>query len=174
MTPYLRGSPAVLVLFLSVPAVFWAQTKTQRPDDKSPRAADGAGGTMVKKPPLTPNDDIAKLTVHKQSAPAAMRVAKSKEDPVVQVDKATVEIAALRQEIKDKQRKLELLMKMFVADEQPFIRNPSGQSGDDDLQMKRRYEQEELRQATVEIGQLKARLEMLVKVVEEKAESTTR
>ena len=94
--------------------------------------------------------------------------------PVADGDKAHVEIVAVRQEIKDKQRKLELLMKMFVTDEQTFIRNPSGQSGDDDLAMKRRYEQEELRKQAAEIGQLRARLDVLTKAVEEKAMAATR
>jgi len=157
-----------------MPELFWAQSKSQRPDDTSAREADGAGGTLIKKSPVTTDDDIAKLTVRKPNKPAPMLVAKSMDAPMIDPDKAEAEIAALRKEIKDKQRKLELLMKMFVTDEQPFIRNPSGQSGEDDLQMKRRYEQEELRQQAAEIGRLRARLDALAKTAETKAVATTR
>jgi hypothetical protein len=174
MNTYLRVCFTGLVLLLSVPTVFRAQSKTPRPDDTSTRAADGAGGTWIKKAPVTTDDDIAKLTVRKNSKPEEVLVAKRVEAPVVDRDKAQAEIVAVRQELKDKQRKLELLMKMFVTDEQTFIRNPSGQYGDDDLSMKRRYEQEELRKQAAEIGQLRARLDALTKIVEEKATTATR
>jgi hypothetical protein len=173
MKPFLRGISPVLAVVLCVPVVARAQSNSQRPDDTSTRAADGAGGTMVKKPPVTTDDDIAKLTVRKPSEPAPLLVAKRVEAPVGDPEKAKAEMVALRQEIKQRQRKLELLMKMFVTDEQAFIRNPSGQTGDDDLQMKRRYEQEELRQEAAVIGQLRTRLEVLTKVVEEKTVATT-
>ena len=181
MKPYLRVLPLILVVFLCAPQMFWAQTKTRRPDDTSKRAADGAGGTMVKKAPVTTDDDIAKLTVRKQIKPEETLLARS--NPTTKADafsiandpeKANAELAALRQELKDKQRNLELLMKMFVTDEQAFIRNPSGQGGEDDAQMKRRFEQEELRQEAAKIGELRARLESLTKAVEANAKPATR
>lgn len=181
MKPYLRAFPVILVVHLCTPELFLAQTKTQRPDDTSKRAADGAGGTMVKKAPVVTDDGITKLTVGKQNKPEETRLAKSNattktddfsiaNDP----EKANAELAALRQELKDRQRKLELLMKMFVIDEQTFIRNPSGQSDEDDAQMKRRFEQEELRQEAAKIGQLHDRLESLTKAVEASAKPATR
>ena len=181
MKPYLRAFPLILAVLLCAPEVFWAQSKTQRPDDTSKRAADGAGGTMVKKAPVVTDDDIAKLTVLKQNKPEETLLAKN--NAITKTDafslakdpaKANAELAALRQEVKDKQRNLELLMKMFVTDEQTFIRNPSGQSGEDDAQMKRRFEQEELRQEAAKIGQLRDRLESLTKAVEASAKPATR
>ena len=179
MKPYLRALPMIFLLLLCVPEFFWAQSKTPRPDDTSARAADGAGGTMVKKSPEMTDDDIVKLTVRKQNKPAGTLVAKStapeinlyvRENP----EKANTELATLRQELKDRQQKLELLMKMFVTDEQAFIRNPSGQNPEEEAQRKRRYEQEELRQQTSEIGRVRVRIEALANAVEENARVTTR
>ena len=181
MKPYLRAFPVILVVFLCAPELFLAQTNTMRPDHTSKRAADGAGGTMVKKTPVATDDDIAKLTVRKQSNPEETLLAKNNtttktealsiaDDP----EKATAQLAALRQELKDKQRNLELLMKMFVTDEQAFIRNPSGQSGEDEAQMKRRFEQEELRQEAAKIRELRDRLESLTNAVEAAAKPATR
>lgn len=174
MTHYLRVFLTILVATLCVPTAFWAQSKTPRPGDTSVREADGGGGTLIPKAPVTTDDDIAKLTAKKTSKPEATLVAKRVESPAVDRDKAQVELVALRQEIQEKQRKLELLMKMFVADEQTFIRNPGGESGDDDLAMKRRYEQAELRKQAVEIGQLRERLDVLTKLAGEKAVAATR
>lgn len=174
MKPYLRAFAIILVVLFCVPEISWAQSKTPRPDDTSVRAADGAGGTMVKKAPVTTDDDIAKLTVRKQNKSTETLVANASvgetsfsipADP----EKANAELAALRLELKDKQRKLELLMKMFVTDEQAFIRDPSGQRGEDEAKMKLRYEQEELRQQTAEIGRLRAQMEALTESLEENA-----
>ena len=181
MKPYLRAFAIIPVLLLCVAEVFWAQSRTQRPDDTSKRAADGAGGTMVKKAPVVTDDDIAKLTVRKRSAAPETLVAKSNVGAGVDVfsaaadpEKAQAELAALRQQLKDKQKQLELLMNMFVTDEQMFIRNPNGQSGEDDAQMKRRFEQEELRQEAAEIAKLRTRVESMTKALEEKATPATR
>ena len=179
MKSYLRAFPIIFVLLLCAPGFSWGQSKTPRPDDTSLRAADGAGGTMVKKAPVTTDDDIAKLTVRKQNKPVETLVAKSAGPDmnfsvVADPEKAKEELASLRLELKDKQRKLELLMKMFVTDEQAFIRNPSGQNGEDEAQMKRRYEQEELRKQTAEIGRLRAQMEVLTKAVEETEGAATR
>lgn len=174
MKTYLRAFSLILVVSLGVPSVFRAQSKTQRPDDTSTRAADGAGGTAIKKVPETTDDDIAKLTVRKQANPEATLMAKRVEAPAIDPEKAQTELIAVRQTLKEEQRKLELLMKMFVADEQVFLRNPNGEYGDDDLAMKRRYEQEEMRKQAAEIGQLRARMDALTKVVGAKAVAANR
>lgn len=179
MKPYLRAFAIIIVVLFCAHGISRAQSKTPRPDDTSVRAADGAGGTMVKKAPVTTDDDIAKLTVRTQNKPAETLVARNAA-PEIQPsvgenpEKANAELAALRQELKDRQRKLELLMKMFVTDEQAFIRNPGGQSGEDEPQMKRRYEQGELRQQAAEIGRVRARMEGLSKALEESAAATRR
>ncbi len=168
MKPYLRAFPVILALLLCTPELFWAQTKKHRPVAKPTLAAEGAGGTVAKKDPGTTEDDIAKLSAGKSSKQEHTLVAKTTEAPTANPEKARVEIMRLRQELKDRQRRLELLMTMFITDEQKFIRDPTKDFDEnDDLQLKCRYEQEELKRETAEIGQLKSRLEMLTKMVEE-------
>ena len=145
MKPYLRAFLMVLTVFLCLPGVFWAQTKKHKQLPSPPLTADGAGGTPAKKAPVATDDDIAKLTVRKSGTVEETLVAKSAEPLVADPEKAKAEIVTLRQEINDKQRRVEWLMSLFVLEEQRFIRNPSGEFEDDDLQQKRRDEQEELK-----------------------------
>lgn len=175
MTFSLRACAVTFLGLLSVSEAYPAQTKDRRPDDKSLRAADGGGGTMVKKAPVAANEDLGQLVVRRENARAGSAGGKdtvTTATSLAAVDTETlkVELARLRQEIKDKQRKVELLMHMFVTDEQVFVRDPTREYGETDEEMKRRYEQEELRRQTAELGRMRARLESLTKSVEESAE----
>jgi hypothetical protein len=79
------------------------------------------------------------------------------------------EIASLRQEIKNKQKRLELLMHMFVADERPFLIDPSSTTADQDAVAKRRFEQDELHKKSAEIAELRAKLEELTASLQQSA-----
>src|SRR5208337_4611486 len=84
--------------------------------------------------------------------PAARESAADSQDP----ERRKAEIAAL-----EKQMKIQLLMRMFVLDEQAFLKDPSGQSEEEEARAKRRFEQEELLQQGKEIARLRARLEQI-------------
>lgn len=68
------------------------------------------------------------------------------------------EIAALQQQIKDKQKRIALLMRLFVDDEKEFLMNPADGNTDPVVAERRRYEQDELRWETAELAKLKAKL----------------
>jgi len=76
---------------------------------------------------------------------------------------------ALEHQIKEKQRRIELLMRMFVLDEQAFLMDPSGQSEDEEVRAKRKFEQEELLQQGKDIARLRTRLDLLTAASSEKA-----
>ena len=60
-------------------------------------------------------------------------------------------------------------MRMFVPDEQAFLKDPSGQSEGQEARAKRKFEQEELLQKAKEIAQLRTRLDLIAPAGGEKA-----
>ncbi len=169
MTLSLRVYMTILLGTLSVPGVCRAQNKNKPPDVQPPPIAGAVHGTAVKKTPALTDDDIALLAPRATASPAetprtdaavepaARDSAADSQDP----EKRKAEIAALEQQIKEKQLKIQLLMRMFVLDEQAFLKDPSGQSEEEEARAKRRFEQEELLQQGKEIARLRARLEQI-------------
>lgn len=114
-------------------------------------------GTKIVKEPSKITDSIVALqTGQPTTAMVAAVVAHGSTTPLS-------EIAGLQQEIKNKQKKLELLMHMFVADERPFLIDPSSMPADQDTVAKRRFEQEELHRESAAIAALQAKLDQLTK-----------
>ena len=94
---------------------------------------------------------------------AARREAVAAPDPVpVEIANDTAnkaaEIASLEQGICDKQKRIALLMRLFVQDERAFVNDPINSNADAASTMRRRDEQEELHGETAELARLKARL----------------
>ena len=174
-------SPRLLMTILlgcmSVCAVCRAQNKDKPPDAKLPSIDGEVKGTAVKKSPPRTDDDIALLAPRTagnsaQSGEKAGEAA-SKESATVPQDpeKRKTEIASLEQQIKEKQKKIELLMRMFVVDEEAFLKDPSGQSEEQEARAKRKYEQDELLREGKEIAQLRTRLAQITPAGEEKPAS---
>ena len=77
--------------------------------------------------------------------------------------KKAAEIALVEKQIKDKQKRITLLMRLFVDDEQTFLRDPGNAAVDGAAVERRQYEQDELQWETAELAKLKAREEELKK-----------
>jgi type IV secretory pathway VirB10-like protein len=164
-----RVGTAILLGILSVPGVCRAQSQTQSPDAQRSPIADEVRGTPVKKTPAPTDDAIAllaprpaanpaeTLATDAAARPAAKETAEAPQDP----EQRKVEMAALQQQIKEKQRRIQLLMRMFVLDEQTFLKDTSGNSENDEARAKRRFEQEELLREGKEVARLQARLDSL-------------
>ncbi len=177
MTLSLRVYMTILLGTLSVPGVCRAQNKNKPPDVQPPPIAGAVHGTAVKKTPALTDDDIALLAPRASASPAetprtdaavepaSKESAADSQDP----EKRKAEIAALEQQIKEKQMKIQLLMRMFVLDEEAFLRDPSGQLEDEEARAKRHYEQEELLREGKEVARLRARLEQIAPPSGEKA-----
>ena len=169
----------ILLACMSVCAVCRAQNKDKPPDAKLPSIDGEVKGTPVKRSPSRTDDDIALLaprtagdsaeSVNMQTAggPAGKESAGVPQDP----EKRKAEIASLEQQIKEKQKKIELLMRMFVVDEEAFLKDPSGQSEEQEARAKRKYEQDELLREGKEIAQLRTRLAQITPAGEEKPAS---
>lgn len=117
----------------------------------------------VRKPDQVLTDDsIALLAVRRKPATTVASAAiDGKTSSNLAFDEAgrkTEEIAAVQQQIKDKQRRIALLMRLFVDDEKAFLMDPAGGNTDRVAAERRRYEQDELRWETAELEKLKTKL----------------
>ena len=165
----LRFVTAVLLGAVSMPGACRAQSKTKPPDVQRSSIAGEVHGTQVKKTPALTDDGIALLAPRPAANPAETPKAETPAEPVTKASaeapqdpvKRQAEIAALQQQIKEKQLKIQLLMRMFVLDEEAFLKDPSGQSEEEEARAKRRFEQEELLQEGKEVARLRARLEQI-------------
>jgi hypothetical protein len=68
------------------------------------------------------------------------------------------EIALLEQQIREKQKRITLLMRLFVDDERAFLNDPENAPVNGAAAERRQYEQDELRWETAELAKMKARL----------------
>ena len=177
MTLSLRVCTAVLLGVLSMPGACRAQSNA-KPQDVPPSSIAGeVHGTPVKKTPALTDDDIALLAPRPAANPAETPKPEAAAEPATKAtpealqdpEKRQAEVAALQQQIKEKQRKIELLMRMFVLDEEAFLKDPSGQSEEEEARAKRKFEQDELLREGKEIAQLRARLEQIAPPGGEKA-----
>jgi len=146
----------------------WAQSKDKPPVEKKTRHADVLEGTPVKRAPVTSNDSITRLAPsppagHVQLTATVADAAGGKESSatVGGAEKKAGEIASLEKQIQDKQKKILLLMRLFVTDEQGFLRNPGDNQVDREIKERRQSEQEELHAETAGLAQLKAKLNEL-------------
>jgi hypothetical protein len=173
----LRVYATILLGTLSMPGVCRAQNKNKPPDVQPSSIAGEVRGTQVKKTPALTDDDIALLAprpaansaetpkTDAAAEPATKASAEAPQNP----EERKAEIAALEKQVKEKQRKIQLLMRMFVLDEEAFLKDPSGQSEEEEARAKRRYEQEELLQEGKEVARLRARLEQIAPPGSEKS-----
>ncbi len=168
MKCFLRIFAAILVALITLcgdPCLAQSKPKPKLVAARTALPADSSGGTMVKKAPVYSKDEIVTLQTDATPRPAVSALTVTAEKP----ENSEAEISLLRQQLKDKQKQVELLMRMFNTDERTFLIDPSGQTGDGDAAAKRRYEQEELRKTAAEVAALRARLDTLLAAAETQA-----
>ncbi len=162
MNPPSRAWASVVLFSLFASLPLCAQTKTK---DTSSKHSTVLQGTPVPRPPVASQDPIVKLDTF---SPAYTHDVVSKKpelfpetaaapEPVAPAD----DLASLQRLLKVKQQNLELLMHMFADDERKFLTDTSGKLETADLQEKRKYEQQELHRAALEIAQLRSRIDQL-------------
>lgn len=152
------------IVVLSVPAGLWGQSQ-EIPSfgAQNPRAS------VVPKPTRKPdqvitNDSIALLAVPRVPAVIvpptvddARGVTKERSSDVDEGARKAAEIASVEQQIKEKQKRITLLMRLFVDDERTFLIDPGNVKVDAAVAERRRYEQDELRWETAELARLTER-----------------
>ena len=157
----------VILAVWCVPTGLWAQNQSAL----SSAAASPGTGTAVKQPvrkpdQVTTDDPIGLLAVRRapRVVPASAPPLTVAAQPNTKTDSANnqaMEIAALERQLKDKQKKIALLMKLFVNDEKDFLKNGGASESSPLAQERRRYEQDELLWETAELAKCKAQLEEL-------------
>jgi uncharacterized protein YeeX (DUF496 family) len=152
---------------VSVPAGLQAQT----PDNTTNTTAEGAKVVVPKSAPkpvrksdqAVTSDSIGLLAVPQAprivSAPATGEPTGTTHE-VITTEVAS-EIASLEKQVKDKQKRIVLLLTLFVDDEKEFLKNGVGSEADPVVQERRRYEQDELRWETAELAKVQVRLKSL-------------
>ncbi|HYL84339.1 MAG TPA: hypothetical protein VE263_08900 [Candidatus Angelobacter sp.] len=103
----------------------------------------------------------AARSVEPSAAEPVTETAKEANTPAEDPAQRKAEIASLEKQIKDKQQRVELLMRLFVADEKSFVKDPLNPSEEPTVQERRRYEQDELRFEAAEVARLRAKLDAL-------------
>lgn len=130
-------------------------------------------GTSSQKPAtrqvtVVTNDNIKLQAVQpgpRTAAPAAPQpVSLIVKMPIVPSEDAaakTSEIIALQKQIKEKQKRVELLIRLFASDERRFLQSSTDVQEDPAVQTRIRAEQEELRVESTACARLQARLDAL-------------
>ena len=108
------------------------------------------------------NDPVALLAVRRTPGIAgASEQSSKKEASAAGLDEPSkaAETASLEQQIRDKQNRISLLMRLFVNDEKAFLMDPSSTNVDAVAVERRQFEQDELRWETAELSKLRAELQ---------------
>jgi uncharacterized protein (DUF1778 family) len=143
-----------------------AGVRAQNPDTRTSSDSKPSSATVTKPVRKTEqvvtDDSIALLAVRRTPATAVVSAAadgKTNSDWALdEAGRKAEEIATLQQQIKDKQKRIALLMRLFVDDEKAFVVDPANGNADPVVAERRRYEQDELRWETAEVWKLKTRL----------------
>jgi hypothetical protein len=162
---------SITAAVLSLPGSLPAQTQEKAAEAPQAQASSGPAKPVHKSDWVITNDSIVRLTAQRDQGMAETttkdatknKPATGKELPTTAEDptKRSMEIADLEKQIQEKQKRIALLMRLFVRDEQPFIRDPLGAQTDRPAQDRRKYEQDELLYESAEIARLRTRLEQL-------------
>jgi hypothetical protein len=175
MKPSLRVLPLVVSItfgsgVVGTPALLRAQSPSGPTEAVKPQSEKGAKKPVRKPDQVLTNDPVALLAVRKAPPyipPASAQPVATATDEAGAVpedpEKRAAEIALLEKQIQDKQKRIVLLMRLFVNDERPFLDDPGNPKGDEASQDRRKYEQDELLWETAELAKLKARLKELKK-----------
>ena len=171
-------SPARRVLLLTLPFLLLAASVAFCPEiraqGQNSSTGTGTAQSGPKKPARKPdqvktNDPVAQLAVKRapetpgkeagaQEPGSAEQSSDATTASTEETEKKAAEIASLERQIQDKTKRITFLMRLFVADERPFLNDPTNQKADETTQDRRKYEQDELLWETAELAKLKTRL----------------
>lgn len=153
------------LVLLSVPAGL----RAQNPDNAVKLVQPASASVVVSKPVRKPdqvitNDTIGLLAVRRaprvMPAPVVETTAPKMDGAAMDAEAwKAAEIASLERQIRDKQKRITLLMKLFVNDEKEFLKYGGAAEADPVVQERRRYEQDELRWEAAEVAKLQLSLE---------------
>jgi len=155
-------------VMLSVPACLRAQNPDKSAKVVQPPSANVAAvpKPVRKADQVITNDSIGLLAVRRAPRVILAPVVESKTGqeegpPADATAKKAAQIASLEKLIREKQKRIALLMKLFVDDEKEFLKYGGAAEADPAAQERRRYEQDELRWETADVAKLQAQLEDL-------------
>lgn len=143
------------VLLLTIGAGLWAQEQTT--GAATVQSAKKAVAPARKNDQVITDDPIALLAVPRDASSGAET---TKPAADARPD-ASADLGLLEKQIKEKQSRIVLLLRLFVDDEKKFVMDPTNPAVDTATKERRKYEQDELLWETAELAKLKARWEEL-------------
>jgi hypothetical protein len=161
------GGVGLLAGVLGSGASGWGQTQDKNAQSGTAQEAVGPKKPVRKVEFVTTSDSVALLAVRRAEiveTPMLHPVAGTSEGvsaPADEITKKAAEIAETGRLIKDKQKRILLLMRLFATDEQMFLRDPSAEEKDPTVKERRKYSQDELLWETAELARLKKRMNEL-------------
>ena len=159
------GGTVLLAGVVGLGARSCAQTQ-----DKTTQSATSEEAARPRKPVrkvefVTTTDPVALLAVRRApdivQAPMLPPTTTARDNAATLNDptaKKAAEIAETERLIKEKQKRIPLLLRLFATDEQMFLRDPSTDEKDPSVKERRKYSQDELLWKTAELARLKKRL----------------
>ena len=168
---FARAALPILMGIFGVTETAWAQNQEKPAGSVKVQTNSGPQKPVWNSGWVTTNDPVALLALKREPALAeAARAEAAKTIPANEktvratpdeIAKRNAEIAALEKQIQEKQKRVALLMRLFVNDERPFLNDPGNAEGDATAAERRKYEQDELLYESAEIGRLRGRVEEL-------------
>lgn len=174
MKPFLRSTrsagvfPFVIVIFfVLLPPASLAQDNSSASSSTSTNTSAAPQKQLPHQVIVITNDNIHLPIVPRAPRPAAPPApqpspqAQTVPPAPVEDPAQTAEIVSLQKQIKEKQKRIELLMHLFATDERGFMKSPTDAPDNTAEQARVRSEQEELRAETAACARLQARLAAL-------------
>jgi hypothetical protein len=172
MKPYLhaflpRATLSLIAGTVAVCEVTWAQSQEKPAEATKTQTASGPQKPARDSGWVITDDGVALLSVQKTpivitaSVEDSAIVTTPREQEVLPAAQRKTEIAALEKQIQDKQKRIALLMRLFVDDEREFLNDPGNKQTEQSVQDRRKYEQDELLYESAEIAKMRTRLEQM-------------
>jgi hypothetical protein len=158
---------------LMVCEISWAQSPEKPAEPTKTKKLSGPQKPTRSPDQVVTDDSISLLSVRRAprvaEAPAGEAATDGNAGTAVESTMKAAEIATVEKQIQEKQKRIVLLMRLFVKDERPFLNDPDGTTGDSAARERRKYEQDELLWETAELARLRGKLEQLTSAGKENA-----
>ncbi len=162
-----RAALSLIAGTVSVCELTWAQSQDKPAETDKTQTASGPKKPVRDSGWVTTDDGVALLSVSKTPlavtppAEAAGKTTLPPEKEAIPGTRRRAEITALEKQIQDKQKRIALLMRLFVNDERAFLNDPGNMQTDASVQDRRKYEQDELLYESAELAKMRKRLDQM-------------
>lgn len=161
-----RVALPILLGVFSVSEAGWAQTQEKSAETTKPQTESGPQKPKRNTGWVDTSDPVALLAMRKEPVVAEAPATEASQTTAVsttpgQITNSNAQVAALEKQIQEKQKRVALLMRLFVNDERPFLNDPGNVTGNATAAERRKFDQDELLYETAQIARLRRKVEEL-------------